>query len=802
MKKLNKLIASLIFLSLSSYSFSQAYSPLEYRPFKIQSRPYISSTDFIDFNNDGLKDLIIAEKTGEGLRIRLKINEGITNESAFSLIDSTYEYETIFSSIRKSVFMSTSDIDLDGDADIIYSTIPEYDLFAETGIIINNSDSISEFLFEEVEIDLFERENYLAYPSLIDLNNDGLQDVIISNYDGNILVYKNEGNLRFTKSNLKLFDQEYFSSLASLVEIKKENELYKILGFSYETGIISFYKEGEYFKLDKDEEITSPDERLGKFFQLRSRDFNRDGIADIFINNLTFNDKKGYFTDHWLLFGKEMNFIIKKSKTECGDSRNGKLELKIFSGKPPFFYSWKSSNGQFGGGKIESSTPNASQTIGGLRAGIFEIFIEDSNGVNYSDTAVIESVNKLDILLDTLIIPKCSGNCDGLIKVETRGSMNDTLSNDYFWFNESGALISNDLASKENASIINGLCSGKYRLVVESTAGCVTEKIYNIPAREEINISSQINSACGDGFSSIVVNGENGEAPYKFLWNTNDTTNYIELLKAGKYSVSIVDKNGCSSSSDFFIPYIDPFTVNTEKIDISCFDNNDGQIIINAKGGVPPYNYEWYYDNGTKIESHEHFLNGLSKGNYTVHVFPASSPDWCKIEQNVLIKKPELLVASLSWEYDGAETGWKTTVNPKGGVLPYHIQWSNGIFGNEGFYNETGKYWVEITDKNGCFLRKEFEILITNAKNENLLNNFRTYPSPTNQFVNIEVDFNKKVRGSLVLKSAAGEALFKKDFHKISLNERLELSSYSSGIYLVILQFGKSILTDKIIYIK
>lgn len=56
------------------------------------------------------------------------------------------------------------------------------------------------------------------------------------------------------------------------------------------------------------------------------------------------------------------------------------------------------------------------------------------------------------------------------------------------------------------------------------------------------------------GSIELIING--GAEPFTFLWSNGETTQNIDTLETGFYSVTVTDTNGCSASGQFNVPII------------------------------------------------------------------------------------------------------------------------------------------------------------------------------------------------------------------------------------------------------
>jgi hypothetical protein len=117
---------------------------------------------------------------------------------------------------------------------------------------------------------------------------------------------------------------------------------------------------------------------------------------------------------------------------------------------------------------------------------------------------------------------------------------------------------------------------------------------------------------------SAVVTTQGGTAPFTYAWSVAGTTNTINNLAAGNYSVTITDATGAVSAKGFTINAPAPVAVSLATTNAGCGLTN-GVIAATVSGGTPPYNYTW--SNGTITST----ISNLTLGNYNLTVTDSKS---------------------------------------------------------------------------------------------------------------------------------------------------------------------------------
>lgn len=126
--------------------------------------------------------------------------------------------------------------------------------------------------------------------------------------------------------------------------------------------------------------------------------------------------------------------------------------------------------------------------------------------------------------------------------------------------------------------------------------------------------TSQTNVSCyggNNGIASCTIHG--GSPPYHYLWSTanQDTTQTVNNLTAGLYTITVTDSFSPQASISIWINIYQPeaLAVIGELTNTTC-GNDNGIINLSTSGGYSPYSFAW--NNG---ETNSHIEN-LAYGIY------------------------------------------------------------------------------------------------------------------------------------------------------------------------------------------
>jgi len=369
----------------------------------------------------------------------------------------------------------------------------------------------------------------------------------------------------------------------------------------------------------------------------------------------------------------EPNLLFNSIDARCG-LNNGSIDLSVSGGAGPFSYTWSP-----GGQTVQD--PNNVPT------GSYEVTVTGSNGctaagsVDVGDEFVPIAVNE-NITANTSCLPP--GN--GRITITTTPP-NATV----VWSNASTA-----------KTLVN-LPPGDYTVTVTAMPGgtCIETFTYTIPDESEVPeiFPENTDANCGLSNGAIQLDVVNGALPYKFKWNNGLTTQDLNNLPAGTYSVTVTTAQGCTAATTVVINDID-LNINIYGIvepNTSC-TSPDGYIYIDTDPSPTAIMKFKWSNNATTRD-----LLNLSAGTYTITVTLGT----CTASEPFDIQNaatPPNLSASGTPTTCGQNNG-SVTATPSGGISPYKYKWSANAGGStaQSVNNlVAGTYTVTVTGGNGC----------------------------------------------------------------------------------------------------
>ncbi|MEL6275418.1 MAG: SdrD B-like domain-containing protein, partial [Bacteroidota bacterium] len=218
---------------------------------------------------------------------------------------------------------------------------------------------------------------------------------------------------------------------------------------------------------------------------------------------------------------------------QCNGEASGSIGLSIVGGTPPYSIAW-SDDVITDGGRTD------------LLAGTYDYVLTDSLGCTVAGSATVGQPSGITVDIETRDV-MCNGDNDGSISLTVTGG-NPPYT--YLW--------SNDAVTEE----IVGLEAGIYSVIITDANDCsfTTQDItINEPAALVCNVDIVQESANGnDGILHAQVAG--GTPPYTYAWDdpAGSTTQTIEMLSPGTYTLTVSDANNCTTICS---ATLDPFSM-------------------------------------------------------------------------------------------------------------------------------------------------------------------------------------------------------------------------------------------------
>jgi hypothetical protein len=260
------------------------------------------------------------------------------------------------------------------------------------------------------------------------------------------------------------------------------------------------------------------------------------------------------------------------------------------------------------------STGQTTQTITVQNAALYSLTVTDTNGCRIIDTKDVFNFASVTLSSSSNSLT-CGSAGTGFVDLIVNGS---SAPYTYVW--STGATTED----------INGLNTGAYDVTVSDSNGCVYSDTYSVsgPTALSFNSVNTSSPSCGtlvDGLIDVSVSG--GVAPYSYLWNNGATTEDLNGVANGSYSVTVTDANGCQTNISTTMNIVSTVQITVDNVQDEAVQLG-GAIDVSVNGGQAPYYFLW--NTGLTTAS----ISGLVAGAYTVTVTDING---CSSVQTVVV---------------------------------------------------------------------------------------------------------------------------------------------------------------------
>jgi len=361
------------------------------------------------------------------------------------------------------------------------------------------------------------------------------------------------------------------------------------------------------------------------------------------------------------------------TNVSCNGGNNGAINITVNGGTPGYTYLW-APNGQ------------TTQDISGLTAGTYTVTITDANGCTKTGSFTVGQPTQLVVNV-TNVNNSCFGINTGDINILAAGG---TPGYTYLWSN--GATSQNLL----------NIAPGTYCVTVTDANACTASVCAIIDQNPEIILTAtSVPVSCfggNNGSINLTVNG--GTPGYTYQWNTGATSEDLNNLTAGTYTVTVTDAIGCTRTLSQTVSQPTAIVLSTTSTSVSCFGGSNGGVNLTVIGGTAPYTFNWaHIPGGNDPED----ISGVTAGVYCVTVTAANG---CTKSVCATVSQPTklILATTLDISCDALATiNLSVSGGTPAGIPPYFYEWSNGETSQDLINFPTcDTYTVTVTDGNGC----------------------------------------------------------------------------------------------------
>ena len=726
-KKLKKItLLSALVLSVGMNVLGQAF-PNQFATSGLPngiSRSYVAQ--ILDYNNDNLEDLIYFSDpvTSGVLKKELYKNNGdgtFTNQPNFNIGNSLVYYENLTS----PGWMKILDFNSDGYIDII-SQKGDSLFFLQndhgTGAFINKSVCFG-FSSTVVPYNQYTRNETPLEPIFLsDIDVDGDVDILFGRIVGStrsIWMFKNELSTNHTFSQLveiipNISSTENTPVVAFDYDNDQDEDILTVLssGSAFTNHPLKLYRnDGNLNFVDVSATANIGSSSWWAFANIA--DLNNDGNLDVIIgatdasqpNRLLINNGNGTFTNNaTILESGAGNYYYGRSLAIDYDND---MDLDVnwegsgfgFPGAPLQTnnggLSFVENGGTYG---IKTNVSATSQNFSGKiswldvdndgfldhfrsKGNIAGPFLQKNslaNGKNYINIklkACSENINALGSKVKIVCGSNKIFQTNSGAVIQATGGDNSSI----FHFGTNTNTIIDSIVvfwPGSGTTVLTNIAVNQL-LTIEQVAGC--NNSFNVDPI--VNFSNDTLLVCG---ASALLDATNSAAG-SYSWNTGETTASINVDSTGFYEVTVFDPNGCSASDSIFVSVINS-AISTSNAAICLGDTT----ILTV---TTPNNYSIWWSDGT-VNVDSIIVNPIQTTTWDVTVSDGVS--FCTDTITIQVNNPQINAGQDQQVCSGSQFTLTAT-----GATTY--SWDNGVINGQPFtFTTEGYYTVVGTDTLGC----------------------------------------------------------------------------------------------------
>lgn len=353
------------------------------------------------------------------------------------------------------------------------------------------------------------------------------------------------------------------------------------------------------------------------------------------------------------------------ANTSCV-SNNGGIDVTV-TPSGAYTYAW--------------SNMATSEDLTNLAAGSYTVTVS-AGGTCSSTASFTVADNVSNPTITNVITPAICSQSNGGIDLSVTGA---TPPYTFIWSN---------MAASED---LTNIASGNYTVTVSGVNGCSSTASFNVPNNSSsfsLSGTAQPLSSCASTNGSVNLT-ITPAGTYGITWSNTATSEDINNLTSGTYTVTVTESGSCSATASFVVDDITASPSLSQNITPELCNMLDGAVDLTVSGGTTPYTFAW-----SNIASSED-LAGIAAGTYTVTVTGAngcSSTTTANVPGNTIafsvnaVTTQNTSCAVLNGAID-------VTVSPAGS---YIYTWSNSSSSEDLTGLTGGSYTVTVSAGGSC----------------------------------------------------------------------------------------------------
>lgn len=387
------------------------------------------------------------------------------------------------------------------------------------------------------------------------------------------------------------------------------------------------------------------------------------------------------------------------AQVTCGSGSDAQIcfgETATLTAAGGVSYNWDTSIPGFIGtnaaGDVATMNPTVTTT--------YPVTVVFGNGTSQTLNLIVEVYPQINLNANA-INETCQGYNDGII---IASNTNATAPFTYTLSGQSSATNTN--------GIFQNLAPGNYTITIVDANGCTStiNRVINAapPCCTMVLTTTNTQPSCfGACNGTVTVNVAGSSGANTFQWLSGGvpipgaTSSTYTAACAGTYTVQVVDPL-CTLTATTTVTQPLELTLNSTQTNLTCFENNSGNISLTVANGTAPYQYS--INGGTTFQAQNTF-NSLIANTYNILVQDANG---CQKTSQITLSQPQLLTATANITNNlcnvaNAPCSGMIQITTNGGTTPYLYTWNNGL-PNASLVAPLcqNNYSVNVSDANNC----------------------------------------------------------------------------------------------------
>lgn len=394
------------------------------------------------------------------------------------------------------------------------------------------------------------------------------------------------------------------------------------------------------------------------------------------IYTVTMTDQIGCVFSDAITVGQnvQINPVLTSSSDELCNTTNGSINITVNGGNGSYGFSW--SNG------------STSEDLSNLNSGNYSVTVTDglgcSNSANFSIANNLTGCSNfcyIDVAENTILNSTC-GAANGSININI---LNAVAPYTIQW--STGALTED----------ISSLVPGVYSVTVSDANNCSETSTFTVGNNANgfaISSSSITDETCGNSNGAIDVTLAGGNPSYTFNWSNGSSSQNIQGLTAGTYTLTATDANGCIIDQSFSVVNNAGSLNVTGQTSSAICNVDNGSIIQTISGANGSLTYLW--SNGAITQN----ISNIAPGIYSCTITDASS---CSVTNSYTVGQNTgnvALTGTLVTNEICNNNQGAINITVTGSGLTYF--WSNGATSEDLTGLSAGNYSCTATNASGC----------------------------------------------------------------------------------------------------